>query len=67
MSGGISESFVEDWANLIKYRDDIGFDKKENNLIKELMHVLANPYLTGRLTHNRANFLMRDIEETNIN
>ena len=67
LSGEVSESFVEDWANLIECRDDIGFDKKDNNLIKELMHALANPHLTGRLTHNRAKFLIRDIDETNIN
>jgi len=67
LSGEISESFVEDWANLIGYRDDIGLDKKESHLIKELLHVLANPYLTGRLTHNRAKFLIRDIEEASIN
>jgi hypothetical protein len=67
LSGEIGESFVEDWANLIEYRDDIGFDKKDNHLIKELMHTLTNPYLTGRLTHNRAKFLIRDIDETNIN
>lgn len=67
LSGEISESFVEDWANLIECRDDIGFDKKDNHLIKELMYTLANPYLTGRLTHNRAGFLIRDIDEENIN
>ena len=67
LSGEISESLVENWANLVECRDDIGFDKKDNNLIKELMHVLANPYLTGRLTHNRAKFLIRDIDETRVN
>jgi hypothetical protein len=67
LSGVISESFVEDWANLIECRDDISFDKKNNTFIKELMHTLANPYLTRRLTHNRAKFLIRDIDEANIN
>ena len=67
LSGEISEAFVEDWANLIECRNDIGFDKKDAHLIKELMRVLANPHLTGRLTHNRAKFLIRDIDEANIN
>ena len=67
LSGEISESFVEDWANLIECRDDISFDERNSNLIKELMHTLANPYLTRRLTHNRAKFLIRDIDEANIN
>lgn len=67
LSGEISESLVEDWANLVECRDDIGLNKKDNNLIKELMHALANPYLTGRLTHNRTKFLIRNIEEANIN
>ena len=67
LSGEISEAFVKDWANLIECRNDIGFDKKDTDLIKKLMHVLANPHLTGRLTRNRAKFLIRDIDETNIN
>ena len=67
LSGEISEDFVEDWANLIECRNDIGFDKKDAHLIKELMRVLANPHLTGRLTHNRAKFLIRDIDGANIN
>jgi len=38
---------IENWANLIECREDLAFD--EDN-IKEVIYILANPYLEGELT-----------------
>ena len=43
----IKENILEDWANLIEGREDIGF---ENDNIKNIIFELANPVLYGDIT-----------------
>ena len=43
-AGKIRESILEEWANLIEGREDIGF---ENDDIKNIVFELANPILYG--------------------
>ena len=50
LSGEISESFVEDWANLIECRDDISFDEKNSNLIKRI-----NAYVGQSILNKKVN------------
>jgi len=45
---------VENWANVIESREDIGFDSSHEQLLRELIHELANPLLTQPLTRERA-------------
>ena len=42
---------VENWANLIECREDIGFT---DDSVKEIVFDLANPVLYGELTKNKA-------------
>jgi hypothetical protein len=50
LSGELSATEVEDWANAIECRDDIGFDRVAADAVDEL----ANPLLTRSLTRQSA-------------
>ncbi len=53
---------VESWANAVEGRDDIGFESANEQLLRELVHELANPLLTQPLTRERAIELLKQIE-----
>ena len=53
---------VENWANAVEGRDDIGFESANEQLLRELVHELANPLLTQPLTRERAIELLKKIE-----
>ena len=54
----ISKEDVNEWANLIELRDDIGFDGETENKVKELIFELANPEITHELSVERATELI---------
>jgi len=54
IAGELRESEVEDWANAIEGRDDIGFTELHAAVLKRVLHELANPALEGALTNRRA-------------
>ncbi len=45
---------LEEWANAIEGRDDIGFMPAQGPLVKAVLHDLANPVLQGPLTRESA-------------
>ena len=49
-SGGLDAEDVENWANAIEGRDDIGFGDDNYGILKEVIFSLANPGLKGALT-----------------
>jgi hypothetical protein len=51
IEGQVTAKEVEDWANLVEGRDDIGFVSEE---MLEAIHWLANPYLEGVVTEASA-------------
>jgi hypothetical protein len=53
---------VENWANAVEGRDDIGFEAANERLLRELVHELANPLLTQSLTRGRGVELLKQIE-----
>nr|WP_315466198.1 hypothetical protein [uncultured Rhodoferax sp.] len=53
--GELAEADVEAWANALECREDIGY---ANSTVRELLHELANPLLTKRLTPPRAASLL---------
>lgn len=57
--GKIEANEVEEWANLIECREDIGMDR----VTGEVLHVLANPILEGPITMERANTLIMKLRE----
>ncbi len=62
ISGELNEAIIENWANVIECRDDIGLSGEAEVVIEELIHELANPDLTQKLTPERAQALVRSLE-----
>lgn len=56
--GIISAEEIEDWANAIENREDIGRENSYKDLIDEILYELANPYLTEKMTKERAKILL---------
>ncbi|PIT05709.1 hypothetical protein TSA1_36995 [Bradyrhizobium nitroreducens] len=48
--GEIDAPTVEDWANLVECREDIGFEAGFEELIDAAIFDLANPILNGELS-----------------
>ncbi len=63
IAGEISESEVEDWANTIEAREDIGFETEQEDIINSTIFELANPLLTSELTHAGAQRLIEDLQQ----
>lgn len=58
--GELAKADVEAWANALECREDIGY---ANSTVRALLHELANPLLTLKLTPHRANLLLARIQE----
>jgi hypothetical protein len=56
--GSLSAAEVEDWANALECRDDVGFATSQ---ARELLHELANPLLTQPLSGERADFWLSQL------
>jgi hypothetical protein len=54
---------VEEWANLLEMRDDIGIDNFKRDSVRQAIHVLANPVLEGFLTTDMARSLISALED----
>lgn len=55
---------LEDWANFIECRDDIGFDGDSSTLIKEIITSLANPYLYGEISVEKIERWLEQLDDT---
>lgn len=56
--GEINANEVTSWANAIECREDIAFDEEHEEMVREVLHELANPYLTQELSPDRAKELI---------
>lgn len=61
LGGFITNNDMESWANIIEGRDDIGFESKNEQLLREVIHDLANPLLTQPLTEERAGEILKHL------
>ena len=59
LAGNLTAVEVEEWANLIEGRDDIGFEAISGIGIRDIIYELANPTLCGALNHERAREMLR--------
>lgn len=50
----ISADQVEQWANALEGREDVGYEGGNRSLVREVLHELANPVLTRALTPETA-------------
>lgn len=51
---------LEEWANLIECREDIGFEDKKT---QEMIFKLANPYLHGKLDEGHVLSYLNELDE----
>jgi len=49
-AGEMGAAEVEEWANAIEVRDDIGLEAGSEGIVREVIHTLANPELEDSLT-----------------
>lgn len=63
LNGKLSKSEIEDWANAIESREDVGFEADSEDLIREVIYELANPYLTEDLTKERAIAILNNLKK----
>ena len=54
----VSFAELEDWANVIECRDDIGFDPED---IQEYIFDLASPELNGKITKERLKQILNSL------
>ncbi|MEY4729345.1 MAG: hypothetical protein RL020_503 [Pseudomonadota bacterium] len=54
IGGELTTSEIDQWANMIKFRDDIGFRGALSNQTKQAIWELANPDLTHPFSKERA-------------
>lgn len=53
---------VEQWANALECRDDVGYESADEEILKSIMHDLANPLLEGPLSEEVARDLVGQLE-----
>ncbi len=54
IEGKLSAEKIYEWANFLELREDVDFLEKDEPLLSEILHELANPDLEGDLTSTRA-------------
>ena len=50
LSGDLTFSDIDDWASALESRDDVGLEVGGEDLLREMIHELANPFLTRALS-----------------
>ncbi len=63
LHGDISEMDVEAWANYVEGRDDVEFDAGREREIENILHELANPFLTHSFDQVRAKAILADLSK----
>jgi hypothetical protein len=63
INGQIAAALLEDWADSIELRDDIGYEESNRAKIKEIIFSLANPELTNPITIASVASLMKTISQ----
>jgi hypothetical protein len=46
LAGKLSDADVEEWAEALEGRDDIGYESQQGDVLREIIFELANPLLT---------------------
>ena len=54
LHGVLASTEVEEWAEAIEGRDDVGYESPHGDTIKQIVFELANPLLTRQLEPSRA-------------
>ena len=62
--GKLSGSYIEGWADLLEVREDVSFDPAYEAEIKQVVHDLANPILSGPLDREAANDMLQTLRRS---
>ena len=62
VDGRIESAAVQEWADTIHVRDDIGMDPIHEQSLRDVLHELANPFLVQPLTPSSAKRLIEKLE-----
>jgi hypothetical protein len=66
LNGHLQSTEVEDWANAIECREDIGYEEGYEYLLRDLIYELANPLLTRSLSPQTAKNLLNTLSDKQI-
>lgn len=61
VDGELLGSYIEGWADLLEVRDDVSFDPAYEAEIKQVVHDLANPILSGPLDKAAAKDMLQTL------
>jgi hypothetical protein len=59
----LSDSDIENWANLVECREDIDFEKNYSTELSQIIYQLANPVLEGKLDAENCKKMIAVIEQ----
>jgi hypothetical protein len=54
LEGTLTAAQVQHWAELLELRDDLGYDARQTDLLKQIISRLANPEVNGAITRGLA-------------
>jgi hypothetical protein len=54
LEGTLTAAQVQHWAELLELRDDLGYDARQTDLLKQIIYRLANPEVNGAITRGLA-------------
>ena len=54
LEGALTAAQVQHWAELLEMRDDVGFEVKQTDLLKQIIFRLANPEVNRTITRTLA-------------
>jgi hypothetical protein len=60
--GKVNQYEIENWADAIENREDIGREEFYSDVLNEILYELANPLLTEKLTKPRAETLIKKLK-----
>jgi hypothetical protein len=63
LAGVLTSDDVEEWANAVEMRDDVGHEAAARPLLKEAVDELANPTLNRRLSPTTAQEWLRRLRD----
>ena len=63
LNGQLREGTLNEWAELIEMRDDIGFEPENEDLLKEIIFELANPDINLQITPKRAKEYLQQLKK----
>ncbi|MEA5534804.1 hypothetical protein [Crocosphaera sp. XPORK-15E] len=62
----LSVNDIENWANGIESREDIGYEENDEDFLINIIYELANPYLTQQLSVELAQQLQQKLSDSTI-